>query len=370
MSSQPVAARLRDDLRPGIAAAAALLATLAVAAALLALGGYPPGVPFGALLRGAFGSWHNFFSVTLVHATPLLLTGLAVALAFKARVWNIGAEGQLHAGALAGVAIAVSLPLGSPLLIFPATLFAAAAAGALWASVPAAMKTRMGVGEVITTLLMNFVALFLAQFLVQGPLRESRGVLPQTDAIPLAAQLPTLLPGTRLHVGFLIGILIAVAMWIYLTRTPGGFRIRAVGASVRAAEVSGRFRADPVIWRAFLVSGAVAGLAGWIQVAGITHRMYEGLSPGWGYTAIAVALLARLHPLAAVLTAIVFGALSAGGGAMQREAGVPDAWVRGIEALVILAVLAIDRGLQAYAGREPRREPPPLAESGSAPGPA
>ena len=370
MSNPPAAPRIRAELRPAFAAAIALLATMAIAAALLALGGYAPGVAFGALFRGAFGSWHNFFSVTLVHATPLLLTGLAVALAFKARVWNIGAEGQLHAGALAGVAVAVSLPLSSPFLVLPVTLLAAGAAGALWASVPAAMKTRMGVGEVITTLLMNFVALFLAQFLVQGPLRESRGVFPQTDAIPAGAQLPTLLPGTRLHLGFLIGVLIAVALWLYLTRTPGGFRIRSVGASVRAAEVSGRFRPDPVIWRAFLASGAIAGLAGWIQVAGITHRMYEGLSPGWGYTAIAVALLARLNPLAVVLTAIVFGALSAGGGAMQREAGVPDVWVRGIEALVILAVLTVDRGLQAFAGRSARGETPRRTESGKATGAA
>ncbi len=368
MSNPPGFARFRADLRPVLGAATALVATTAIAATLLALGGHSPGAAFGALVRGAFGSWHNFVSVTLVQATPLLLTGLAVALAFRARVWNIGAEGQLHAGALAGVAVAVSLPLGSPFLVLPATLLAAAAAGALWAAVPAAMKTRMGVGEVITTLLMNFVALFLAQFLVQGPLRESRGALPQTDAIPAAAQLPVLIPGSRLHLGFLIGILIAVALWLYLARTPGGFRIRAVGASPRAAEVSGRFRTGPVIWRAFLASGAIAGLAGWIQISGITHRMYENLSPGWGYTAIAVALLARLHPLAAVLTAIVFGALSAGGAAMQREAGVPDAWVRGIEALVILAVLAVDRGLQAFSDKTAAGATSRRAETGTAAG--
>ena len=348
------AGRIRARIAPAATAATALLATLAIAAGLLALGGYSPGLAFGALARGAFGSWDVFVSFTLVRTTPLLLTGLAVALAFRARVWNIGAEGQLHAGALAGVAVAVSLPFASPLLVLPVTLLVAGAAGALWASVPAALKTRMGVGEVITTLLMNFVALFLAQFLLQGPLREARGVFNQTDDIPAAAQLPALLPDTRLHIGFLIGILIAVALWLYLTRTAGGFRMRAVGASPRAAEVSGRFRVEPVVWRAFLASGAIAGLAGWIQVAGITHRMYESLSPGWGYTAIAVALLARLNPLAVVFTAIVFGALSAGGGAMQREAGVPDVWVRGIEALVILAVLTVDRVLQAVNSRGSR----------------
>ena len=345
---------MKRSLTPIVTATAALLATLAVAAALLALGGYSPGTVFAALVRGAFGSWDRFFSFTLVRATPLLLTGLAVALAFKARVWNIGAEGQLHAGALAGVAVALLLPAHSPLLVLPVTLAAAAVAGALWAAVPAAMKTRMGVGEVITTLLMNFVAVFLAQFLVQGPLREARGVFNQTDEIPAAAHLPALFPDTRLHLGFLLGIVIAVVLWLYLTRTAGGFRLRAVGASPRAAEVSGRFRATPVVWLAFLTSGAIAGLAGWIQIAGITHRMYEGLSPGWGYTAIAVALLARLNPLAVVVTAIVFGALSAGGGAMQRDAGVPEVWVRGIEALVILAVLTVDRSWQALAGRGSR----------------
>ncbi len=332
-------------LRP----ATALLATAAVTAALLALGGHHPGAVFATLIRGAFGTWDRFLSGTLLRATPLLLTGLAVAVAFRARVLNIGAEGQLHAGALAGVAVAVLLPGATGLVLLPATLLAAALAGALWAAVPAAMKTAMGVGEVITTLLMNFVALYLAQFLVQGPLQEARGVFNQTDEIPAAAHLPPLFPGTRLHLGFLIGLGLAFALWLYLTRTPGGFRMRAVGASVRAAEVSGRFRALPVIWMTFLASGIVAGLAGWIQVAGVTRRMYEGLSPGWGYTAIAVALLARLHPLWVIPAAILFGALSAGGGAMQREAGVPEVWVRGIEALVILAVLAVDQTARARA---------------------
>ncbi len=345
-------------LRPAAQAGAALLATLVVAAALLALGGHSPVEASRALWQGAFGSWNRFTSFTLVQATPLLLTGLAVALAFKAGVWNIGAEGQLHAGALAGAAVAVSFPGadgGSWLWLLPVALLAAATAGALWAAVPAAMKTRLGVGEVITTLLMNFVALFLAQYLVQGPLQEARRVFNQTDEIPAAAALPPLLPGSRLHVGFLLGVVLAGAAWLYLTRAAGGFRLRAVGAAPRAAEASGRMAVEPTIWLAFLVSGALAGLAGWVQVAGVTGRMYEGLSPGWGYTAIAVALLARLNPAAVVLAAVVFGALSAGGGAMQRDAGVPEAWVRGTEALLILALLAVDRGLSAAGARQGRR---------------
>ena len=342
---------LRSAGQPALAFAV----TLAVAAALLALGGHSPADAFSALARGAFGSWNRFVSFTLVQATPLLLTGLAVAWAFRAGVWNIGAEGQLHAGALAGVALAVSWPEASAPVLLTATFVAAAAGGAAWALVPVAMKTRLGVGEVITTLLMNFVALFLAQFLVQGPLRESRGVFNMTDEIPAAAQLPSLVPGTRLHVGFLVGVVIAVGLWLYLSRTPGGFRLQVAGASPRAAAASGRFDPTRVVRRAFLASGAVAGLAGWIQVAGVTGRMYEGLSPGWGYTAIAVALLGRLHPGAIVISAVAFGALGAGGGAMQRDAGVPEAWVRGTEALLILALLAVDRGFGAAAARSGRR---------------
>lgn len=337
-------------LRPALQAAVALLATAAVAAALLAIGGHAPAQAFGALYQGAFGSWNRFLSFTLVQATPLLLTGLAVALAFKAGVWNIGAEGQLYAGALGGAAVALSMPGAAGWVLLPGALLAAALSGALWAAVPATMKTVLGINEVITTLLMNFVALFLAQYLVQGPLQEARGVFNQTDEIPAAAQLPVVLPDTRLHLGFLLGVVLALATWLCLTRTAGGFRLRAVGASVRAAEASGRFAAQPVIWVAFLVSGALAALAGWVQVAGVTGRMYEGLSPGWGFTAIAVALLARLHPVAVIFSAVAFGALSAGGGAMQRDAGVPEVWVRGTEALLILAVLAVDRGFQA-AGR-------------------
>ncbi|MDH3222877.1 MAG: ABC transporter permease [Gemmatimonadota bacterium] len=319
--------------------------TLGVAALLLTLGGHPPVRAFQALFEGAFGTWSRFTSSTLVRTTPLLLTGLAVALAFRAGVWNIGAEGQLYAGAAAGVAVAVLFPQLPGLVLVPLTLTTSALAGAAWAWIPAHLKRRSGVGEVITTLLMNFVALFAVQYLLQGPLQEPRGVFNQSDQIPSAAQLPTL-PGSRLHLGFFLALALAAALWYYLSRTPGGFRIRVTGASPGAARVSGRFDPTGTAYRTFLVSGALAGLAGWIQVGGVTYRMYEDLSPGWGYTAIAVALLARLHPGAVVATAVLFGALEVGGGAMQREAAVPEVWVRGMEALVILSVLAVDRVLR------------------------
>lgn len=324
------------------AAAAALLLTGAVAALLLVAGGHDPLAAFGALMRGAAGSPDRILSATLVRAIPLILTGLAVALAFRAGVFNIGAEGQLYAGAVAGVAVGVLGGNGLPAFVHvPLVLLAAALGGALWALVPALLRIRMGVGEVITTLLMNFVGIYLAAWMVHGPLQEPRGVFPQTSSIAEAARLPVVVPGTRLHAGILLALGAALALHMVLRYTPTGFRLRAVGASPEAARVAGRIATDRTVLGAFLASGALAGLAGGVEVAGVTWALYEGLSPGYGYTAIAVALLAGLHPLGVVAAGVFFGALQGGAGAMQRDAGIPAVWVDGMEALVILAVVAV-----------------------------
>ena len=330
-------------------AGAALLGTALVAAVLLRLGGYDPVRAAAAMWSGAFGTRDAFVSITLVRSVPFILTGLAVALAFRAGVWNIGAEGQLYAGAVAAAWVGLEGGALPGWVLVPAVLAAAGAAGAAWALLPALMKLRLGVGEVITTILMNFVAINLAAYLVHGPLQEPRGVFPQTDQIAVAARLPTLIPGTRLHVGFALGVAIAAGLALFLRYTRAGFRVRAVGASPRAAWVTGRMDAGAVVLASFLASGALAGLAGGVEVAGLTYALYEGLSPGWGYTAIAVALLAALDPLAVVATAVLFGALEAGAGAMQREAGIPAVWVIAVEALVILAVLATDQIRRARA---------------------
>jgi simple sugar transport system permease protein len=312
-------------------------------ALLLLAGGYDPIAAMAAMLRGAFGSWGTFTSITLVRSVPLILTGLAVALAFKAGVWNIGAEGQLYAGAIAAAWVGLAGGGLPAVLLVPAVLMAAFVAGAAWALVPTLMRVRMGVGEVITTILMNFVGIYLAAWMVHGPMQESRGVFPQTDPIAEAGRLPALLPGSRLHVGFALALLLAGALAWMLARTHFGFAIRAVGASPAAARVSGKIDASRVLIVSFLISGAIAGLAGGVEVSGLTFALYENLSPGWGYTAIAVALLAGLDPRGVVVTGLLFGALQAGAGAMQRDAGIPAAWVGVIEALVILAVLALDR---------------------------
>ena len=350
--------RWRERLRRsplGVALAALVLTSLA-SAFLLWLGGYDPGRAAGAMLRGAFGSRDAFLSVTLVRSVPLVLTGLAVALAFRAGVWNIGAEGQLYAGAIAGVWVGLSGGGLPGWVLVPSVLLASAGAGAAWALVPTVMRLRLGVGEVITTILMNFVGINLAAYMVHGPLQEPRGVFPQTEQITAAARLPTLVPGSRLHVGFALAAALAVLLWLVLRHTSFGFRLRAVGASPEAAAVSGRIDASRIVLVGFLGSGALAGLAGGVEVAGLTHALYEGLSPGWGYTAIAVALLAGLDPLAVLGTGVLFGALEAGAGAMQREAGIPAVWVVAVQALVILTVLAVDQlRRRARGGR--RRAP-------------
>jgi simple sugar transport system permease protein len=336
--------------RGWITTGVALLATVALTALILGVAGYDPVRALGALVQGSVGSVGVLQNITLVRAVPLILTGLAVALAFRAGLWNIGAEGQLYAGATASVAVALALPDGLPsILSIPAILAGGAAAGVVWASVPVFLKLRAGVGEVITTLLMNFVAINLSAWLVHGPMQEARKVFPQSDAIGEAARLPILIPGSRLHLGFAIAIVLAVLLWGWLRFTSGGFVVRALGANPDAARVAGRVNDRKMIVRVFLVSGALAGLAGAVEITGVTFRMYEGISPDYGYTAIAVALLAGLNPLAVIFTGALFGALEGGAGAMQRVADVPAGWVSTVVAITILTILAADRLLRRRA---------------------
>ena len=226
---------------------------------------------------------------------PLIIIGLGLALAFRAGAFNIGAEGQFYAGAIAATWLGLhagSLP--SPLAV-AVVLSAALLAGALWVAVPVLLRLRYGVLEVISTLLLNFVAEALTSLVVQGPLQESQGIYPQSDAIAESARLP-LLPGTRLHAGILLALAGAVVLRHLFTRTLWGFQLRAVGLSPRAAEISGRIDSRWMAAAALALSGAIAGLAGGVEVAGVSYALFQNLSPGYGFTAIAVALLGRLHP--------------------------------------------------------------------------
>ena len=295
-----------------------------------------------ALISGSLGSWYAIGSGTLVRATPLILTGLAVAVAFRAGVLNIGAEGQFVMGAAAGTAVALSLHAPAVISI-PGSLLAGAFAGSAWAWIAAILRSRFHVLEVISTILLNFLALNLLSYLVRGPMQEPTHVYPQTLTSPIAAQLPRFGPMTRLHLGFAIAVVACVAAWWAIRFTAGGFRLRAVGANPFAARSAGLIDVERVTMGAFLASGALAGLAGAIEVCGVTYALYENISPGYGYTAIAVALLARLNAAAVIATGIVFGALEAGGAAMQRDAGVPSVVVSVVEAGIILALVVFQR---------------------------
>lgn len=321
---------------------------LVVVSAALALGGYDVGRALGAIWQGAFGSEQAIASITLKRSVPLLLAGLAVALAFRAGIWNIGAEGQIYAGAVAGFAVGF-FGAGLPsIVLVPAALLGSLLAGAAWAALPTLMRQRGGTNEVITTLLLNFVALHLTGWLVEGPLQEPRGIERFTAMLPESAWLPTLWPGTDLHLGFALAVVLAVGLWVVFRFTRIGFLIRAIGEGPAAARITGQVESGRIAAGVFLASGAIAGLAGAVQVLGVDRRVFDGFSPGWGYTAIAVALLARLNPLAVVATAILFGALSAGGDGMQRAAGVPFGWVRVIEAIAVLGVLVAARGKEVH----------------------
>ena len=294
-----------------------------------------------ALWDGAFGSAFAVWSATFVRATPLLLVGLAVALAFRAGVLNIGAEGQLILGAVAASMVALWLPGLPQVLLVPLMAIAGMSAGAGWAAIAGWLRRRFGVLEVISTIMLNFVALALISWMVRGPLQEPTGVYPQSPTFAAAARWPFLITGQRLHLGFALGVVLALAAWFWLARTASGLRVRLVGAGARAAESAGGVDVARTTFTVFLMSGALAGLAGASEVGGVTWALYEGISPGWGYTAIAVALLARLDPRWVIASALFFGALDAGAAAMQRDAGVPAVLVQVFVAAVVLAVLAV-----------------------------
>lgn len=322
---------------------ALIAAVVASTVALLGASGFDVSRALTALIAGSVGSLDAIGSATLVRATPLILTGLAVAVAFQAGVFNIGAEGQFLMGAAATTAVALAGRALSPVLLLPLVLAAGAAAGGVWAWIAAALRTRFHVLEVISTIMLNFIAAYFISYLVRGPLQEPTHIFPQTESIVAAARLPHLWPGTRLHLGFVIACVACLTTWWVIRHTAAGFRLRVVGANPFAAKSAGQIDLRRVTTRAFVLSGAFAGLAGAIEVTGVTLALYENISPGYGYTAIAVALLARLDAMAVIMTGVLFGALEAGANAMQRDAGVPSVLVSIIEAAIILMLVAIER---------------------------
>lgn len=324
-----------SELRWSLAAVTLGIGTLAIG---LEAAGYDAGTALRALWLGAFGSWDAFASTTLVRAVPLILIGLGIVIAFRAGALNIGAEGQFYAGAIAATWIGLRVAGQPAAVAIAALLIGASLAGAAWVALPVWLKLRFGVIEVISTLLLNFVALSLVSWMVLGPLQESGRIYPQSDPIAESARLP-FIPGSRLHAGFVLAVAGGLILWFLFSRTLWGFRLHAVGVGPRAAEISGRVDSMRTSAVALLLSGAGAGLAGGVEVSGVSYALFQNLSPGYGFTAIAVALLAGLHPAGVVFSGILFGALEAGAGAMQRDAGIPAVAVYVVQAVVIIVAV-------------------------------
>jgi simple sugar transport system permease protein len=318
------------------------LFTLLVSALLVWWAGAGVAQTYGLLLRGGFGSVFAL-SETFTRAIPLMLTGLAAAVAFRARLFNIGAEGQLYVGALAAVAVGglhggTGFDLPSPLL-FGLMLLAAALAGALLLLGPALLKARLGVDEVVTTLLLNFIVLLMVSLMLDGPMKDPTAMgWPQSVALMGELELSKLVEQTRVHSGLLIAAALAVAVWVLMKYTVLGFDIRAVGANVRAAAFAGVPVTRTVVLVA-LLSGALAGLAGAIEVAGRTSYLTLDMSPGYGYSGIVIAMLAGLHPLGVVAASVFVAGVLVGANSMSRAIGVPTYIADVIVAASLISVL-------------------------------
>lgn len=318
--------------------ALAILLSLALAALLIALSGHDPLIAFGAMATGAFGSPH-LIGVGLNRSTPYLLSGLGVALCFRARVINIGAEGQLAMGGLGAAATALAWPIATPVAAMAAALLGGALAGAAWAAVATAIHLGRRVHEVLVTLLLNFIALLLVQQALAGPLGEFGAGFLQSPVMPQPAWLPRRMLGVDAHPGILAGVAVAASMSFAIARTRFGFAVRVAGHSRLAAAYAG-FSVPRLTWQVMLIAGALAGLAGGIEVIGVQRRLIEGFSSGFGFKAVTVALLGALEPLAVVPASLFVGFLEAGALSMQRQVGVPSALVGVIEGATMLFVLA------------------------------
>ncbi|TWA73530.1 nucleoside ABC transporter membrane protein [Azospirillum brasilense] len=312
----PLAARL-------LAPVAAVAAALALCALLVAWTGAPVLRAYGLLLEGAAGS-RFALTETLTRATPLILTGLAAAVAFRAKLWNIGAEGQLYMGALVAVVLGGGMLDLPAWLLLPTVMIAGAAAGGATLLGPAVLKVRFGVDEVVTTLLLNFIVLLLVSMLLEGALKDPMGMgWPQSAPVVEAAELPKLVERTRLHTGLLVALGLSALLWLIDTRTIWGYENRAVGANPRAAAFAG-MPVTRVMLRTALLSGGLAGLAGVIEVCGLKGYLTLDLSPGFGYSGIVVAMLAQLHPVGVVGAAVFIAGIFVGADAMSRAMPVPN----------------------------------------------
>lgn len=320
----------------------AMVAALLIGAIMLVLLKTNPLEAYATMVTGVFGSVSGF-TQSFVKATPLLLVGLGICIAFRASVINIGGEGQIILGAVMGTWFALAFRTWPGWLLLPLTLIVGFIAGAVWGFVPGLLKARLAVNEILSTVMMNAIALQLMNLLVRGPLIDPAGVtagtyLAQSERLPEQTWLPRLVPQTLLHAGAIIAVALAIVVYIFLWRTTIGYRIRAVGLNPDAS----RYAGIPVPFYQALsltLAGGFAGLAGIIEVLGVQHRLLEGITGGYGFTGIVAALFGGLHPLGLIPAAWLFGSLLVGADMMQRAVQVPSALISAILGLVVLFVV-------------------------------
>jgi len=336
--------------------------------ALLALG-VNPVAAYGAMFVDTLTTPFGITEV-LLRAVPLVLTGLAVYLPLRAGLWNVGAEGQLYLGAIAGTWIGINVD-GPGFLVVPVMLVGAGVAGGLWGLIPGLLRARRGVNEIIVTLMLTFVGVELAGYLVRGPMKGGQGNFPVSETLPDAAQLPAignLLPDYgRIHVGVLVAILATIAIRYLVRRTETGYEVTVTGSNAEAAEQSG-IDVEWVYVFVLVAGGVLAGMAGIIEIAGIQGRLRPEFSPGYGFTAIPIALLGRRGALRVFLAGLFFAILVVGGSSMELAFDVPAAIVEVIQALVILFLITAEFFKRYRIGieREDREEPAGPTAAGEA----
>jgi len=319
-----------------------IVASLALFSVILAAFGYDPLTSMEGLVTGSFGTTF-LASETFFLMGPLLLAALAFLVAFRARFYNIGVEGQLYIGALFGYLAAARLGGAPSVVAIPLMLLAAAAGGTLWLALPLFMRIRLQVNEIFPTLVMNFIALDVVNWLTAGPLKDPLSGNLQTPALPQSSWLPVLIRSTEFNAGVVIAGAAAIAVYFVLYKTVLGYEIRASGAAPLAAQ-SGGIGVSRSILAVGLMSGALAGLAGIVVVAGVDHVLAQNFSPGYGYQGIAVAALGSFHPLGIVIASVLYAALSIGGEHLQQSAAaIPIDLIYALQAIMVLSVLVVEK---------------------------
>lgn len=318
----------------------ALLAALIFSAFLVWVAGSDVKVAFVALWEGAFGNVRQI-TETLNKAAPLILTGLAAAIAFRAKIWNIGAEGQLLSGAIAAYWAITTFPGLPPVLMFIVILLSSFLAGALIGLLSGYLKTKFNVDVIISTVMFNYIITFLLSMLVDTVYRDPESYYKWSPKIPEVAQFPLLLEKYRLHAGIIVALAAAIVIYLLIEKSPRGYEIQAIGYNPTASNFKGINNAKTLLFVMF-ISGGVAGLAGGGELAGLIHRLRVDFSPGYGFTGIIVAMLAGLNPIWIPVTALLFGALLTGSLKMQIVAGIPVALVYAIQAIVLLFVITAE----------------------------